>query len=79
MKIQRREFVKRSAFGLGGILAGMPLAKAAEAKPDFFDPYEAVALGKSKLKPWSRALMIAGSGHSIRRTFTARILIWSRR
>ena len=50
MKIQRREFVKRSAFGLGGILAGMPLAKAAEAKPDFFDPYEVVALGKSKLK-----------------------------
>ena len=50
MKIQRREFVKRSALGLGGILAGVPLAKASEAKPAFFDPYEAVSLGKSKLK-----------------------------
>jgi aryl-alcohol dehydrogenase-like predicted oxidoreductase len=50
MKIQRREFVKRAAFGLGGILAGMPLANAAETKPAFFDPYETVPLGQSKLK-----------------------------
>jgi aryl-alcohol dehydrogenase-like predicted oxidoreductase len=50
MKIQRREFVKRSALGLGGILAGVPLARAAESKPAFFDPYETVPLGQSKLK-----------------------------
>jgi aryl-alcohol dehydrogenase-like predicted oxidoreductase len=50
MKIQRREFVKRSALGLGGILAGVRLEQAAEAKPEFFDPYEAVPLGKNKLK-----------------------------
>jgi aryl-alcohol dehydrogenase-like predicted oxidoreductase len=50
MKIQRREFVKRSALGLGGILAGVPLARAAESKPAFFDPYETVSLGQSKLK-----------------------------
>jgi aryl-alcohol dehydrogenase-like predicted oxidoreductase len=50
MKIQRREFVKRSALSLGGILAGVPLARAAEAKPAFFDPYETVTLGQSKLK-----------------------------
>ena len=50
MKIQRREFVKRSAFGLGGILAGVPLARAAESKPAFFDPYESVPLGQTKLK-----------------------------
>jgi aryl-alcohol dehydrogenase-like predicted oxidoreductase len=50
MKIQRREFVKRSALGLGGILAGVPLANAAEAKPAFFDPYETVPLGRTKLK-----------------------------
>ncbi|MEI7935341.1 MAG: aldo/keto reductase [Verrucomicrobiota bacterium] len=50
MKIQRREFVKRSALGLGGILAGLPLAKAADAKPAFFDPYETVSLGQTKIK-----------------------------
>ena len=50
MKIQRREFVKRSALGLGGILAGMPLANAAESKPAFFDPYETVSLGQTKIK-----------------------------
>ena len=50
MKIQRREFVKRSALGLGGILAGVPLARAAESKPAFFDPYETVPLGQTKLK-----------------------------
>jgi aryl-alcohol dehydrogenase-like predicted oxidoreductase len=50
MIIQRREFVKRSALGLGGILAGVPLATAAESKPAFFDPYETVGLGQTKLK-----------------------------
>ncbi len=50
MKIQRREFVKRSALGLGSILAGLPLANAAESKPAFFDPYETVGLGQTKLK-----------------------------
>ena len=50
MKIQRREFVKRSALGLGGLLAGVPLASAAEAKPACFDPYETVQLGRTKLK-----------------------------
>jgi len=51
MKIQRREFVKRSALGLGGILAGAPFAGAAEPKPAQFDPYETVRLGQTKLKP----------------------------
>jgi aryl-alcohol dehydrogenase-like predicted oxidoreductase len=50
MKLQRREFVKRSALGLGGILAGVPLAKAADSKPAFFDPYETVSLGQTKIK-----------------------------
>jgi aryl-alcohol dehydrogenase-like predicted oxidoreductase len=50
MKIPRREFVKRSALGLGGILAGVPLAKAAEAKPICFDPYQTVLLGRTKIQ-----------------------------
>jgi aryl-alcohol dehydrogenase-like predicted oxidoreductase len=50
MKIQRREFVKRSALGLGGLLAGAPLSRAAESKPAFFDPYATVPLGDTKVK-----------------------------
>jgi aryl-alcohol dehydrogenase-like predicted oxidoreductase len=50
MKIHRREFVKRPALGLGGLLAGMPLAKALESRPAFFDPYETVSLGQTKIK-----------------------------
>jgi aryl-alcohol dehydrogenase-like predicted oxidoreductase len=50
MSIKRREFLKRSALGVGTLLAGLPLARAAEAKPTYFDPYEAVPLGKTGLK-----------------------------
>src|ERR1035437_8710690 len=50
MRIQRREFVKRSALSIGGILAGAQLANAAEAKPVYFDPYATVPLGQTKLK-----------------------------
>src|SRR5258708_27902004 len=50
MQIQRREFLKRSVVGVGGVLAGLPFAKAAESKPICFEPYEAVPLGKTKLK-----------------------------
>src|SRR6266404_7097488 len=50
MKIQRREFLKRSALGLGSVLAGLELAGAEETKPAYFDPYEPVRLGKTKLK-----------------------------
>ncbi len=53
MMIKRREFLKRSALGLGGMLAGVQLAGAAEtpsraAAP--FDPYQPVPLGKTGLK-----------------------------
>lgn len=50
MKIQRREFLKRSALGVGSVLAGVQLSRATETKPACFDPYEAVTLGQSKLK-----------------------------
>ena len=50
MRIQRREFVKRSALSIGGILAGVQLTRAAEPKPSQFDPYETVPLGRTKLK-----------------------------
>jgi aryl-alcohol dehydrogenase-like predicted oxidoreductase len=50
MQIQRREFLKQSAAGLGGLLAGLPLARAEQSKPAYYDPYETVPLGKTKLK-----------------------------
>src|SRR4051794_5529195 len=60
MKIQRREFLKQSAFGLGGVLAGARFASGAEsAKPGRFDPFETVPLGKSKVN-MSRVCMGTG-------------------
>src|ERR1051326_5168931 len=50
MKIQRREFLKRSALGVSGVLAGVRLSRANETKAACFDPYEPVVLGKTKLK-----------------------------
>src|SRR5437764_11983045 len=50
MNLPRREFLKRSAAGVGGLLAGIPALQAIESKQSFFDPYEPVSLGKSGLK-----------------------------
>lgn len=59
MKIARREFLSRSALGVGGALLAPPLL--AETKPPVqrFDPYESVPLGKSKLK-FSRVILGTG-------------------
>lgn len=72
MKIQRREFVKRSALGLGGILAGVPLAKAAEAKPAFFDPYQTVSLGRTGIK-MSRVCQGTGMSGGMRQSNQTRL------
>lgn len=50
MNMKRREFLKQSAMGVGSVLIGADLARAAEPKPLFYDPYETVPLGKSGLK-----------------------------
>lgn len=50
MDMKRREFLKQSALGIGAVLAGPRLVRAAEPAPVFFDPYEKVALGRSGLK-----------------------------
>src|SRR5437763_12230188 len=50
MKIKRREFFKRPALGLSSMVVGTQLSSGAEAKSKFFDPYETVPLGKTKLK-----------------------------
>ncbi|HWQ92061.1 MAG TPA: aldo/keto reductase [Clostridia bacterium] len=49
-KIQRREFLTRTALGMGGlVLAGAGL-NGAEAKAGSYDPYATVPLGRSGLK-----------------------------
>jgi aryl-alcohol dehydrogenase-like predicted oxidoreductase len=48
MKIKRRQFLAQSALTVGGTLLGAPLL-AKETAPKFFDPYERVPLGKTKL------------------------------
>src|SRR5437870_10416739 len=50
MKIQRRQFLKRSVLGVGGMFAGGRFSIGAEPKPTKFDPYETVPLGQTKLK-----------------------------
>lgn len=49
MKIHRREFLKGSALGVSGLLVGAGLVPAVERQPAFFDPYETVPLGRTKL------------------------------
>jgi len=65
MKIKRREFIKKSAIGAGGLMLGARFAAAAvadAAKPDakFHDPYGPVQLGKTDLK-FTRVCMGTGS------------------
>ncbi len=64
MKIKRREFIKKSAIGAGGIILGARLAMAQEpvSKPDFkyHDPYAPDKLGKTDLR-FTRVTMWTGS------------------
>jgi aryl-alcohol dehydrogenase-like predicted oxidoreductase len=50
VKLPRRDFLKRSALGVGSLMAGLSAANAVVTKPKYYDPYEPVALGKSGLK-----------------------------
>ena len=60
MKIKRREFLKKSALGVGGILAGAQLVQAEAAPQRFVDPFALVPLGKTDLK-FSRICMGTGT------------------
>ncbi len=59
MIMQRREFIKRTALGLGALSLGTQFVPAAEAPGGFYDPYETVPLGKTGLK-FSRFCMGTG-------------------
>jgi aryl-alcohol dehydrogenase-like predicted oxidoreductase len=60
MKVKRREFIKRSALGAGGLLLGAHLGAAETADVKFHDPYAQVSLGKSGLK-FTRVCMGTGT------------------
>jgi aryl-alcohol dehydrogenase-like predicted oxidoreductase len=71
MNIKRREFLKQSALGVGGVLVGSRIAHAA-TKPATFDPYELVTLGKSNLKV-SRLCLGTGVKASARESAATRL------
>ncbi|HVV00977.1 MAG TPA: aldo/keto reductase [Verrucomicrobiae bacterium] len=64
MKTRRREFLKKSAAGVGGMLLAGGIGTCLEAKSTPFEPYEKVALGRTGLK-MSRVCMGTGvkGGH----------------
>jgi len=72
MKIQRREFLKRSALGLGGLLATGTITSAAETTSAAYDPYEKVPLGKTNLK-FSRFCMGTGMSGGNRQSNQTRL------
>src|SRR4030095_3774266 len=59
MSMKRRDFIKRSALAVSGVMAGAQFLPAAEAKPVPFYPYERVPLGNTRLK-FSRFCMGTG-------------------
>ncbi len=65
MKIKRREFIKKSAIGVGGVLVSAHLGMAETAPQKFHDPYAMVPLGKTGLK-FSRLCMGTGTHGSNR-------------
>jgi aryl-alcohol dehydrogenase-like predicted oxidoreductase len=50
MKTNRRQFLTRTALGLGSALLAPQLLAETKPAAKFFDPYERVALGRTKLK-----------------------------
>jgi myo-inositol catabolism protein IolS len=60
MQIGRREFLKRSALGVGGVLVGAHLGAVETSQSSYFDPFERVTLGNSGLTV-SRVCMGTGT------------------
>lgn len=50
MKIPRREFLGKSAAGVGGLMLGVPLLSLADSSANGVNPYETVPLGKTGIK-----------------------------
>jgi aryl-alcohol dehydrogenase-like predicted oxidoreductase len=50
MKMQRREFLRRSVLAASAVAVCGPWLRAAETTPKTFDPYGSITLGKTKIK-----------------------------
>src|SRR5512139_504379 len=50
MKLRRREFIHRTALGVGGLIVAAPQAARAHAPTARFDPYALVQLGRTPMK-----------------------------
>jgi len=50
MKLRRREFIHRTALGVGGLIVAAPRPARAHSPAAYFDPYALVPLGKTPLK-----------------------------
>jgi aryl-alcohol dehydrogenase-like predicted oxidoreductase len=50
MKLRRREFIHRTALGVGGLIVAPPRPARAHSPAAYFDPYALVPLGKTPLK-----------------------------
>ena len=65
MKLRRREFIHRTALGVGGLMVAAPAAARAQAPAAHFDPYALVPLGRTGLKV-SRVCLGTGMRGSMR-------------
>jgi len=72
MKIKRRKFIAGAAAGAGGLLLGSNGRSAEAGAAKTFDPYEIVALGKTKLKV-SRVGLGTGMRGGMRRSNQTRL------
>jgi aryl-alcohol dehydrogenase-like predicted oxidoreductase len=50
MKLRRREFIHRTALGVGGLIVAAPRPARTHSPAAYFDPYALVPLGKTPLK-----------------------------
>jgi aryl-alcohol dehydrogenase-like predicted oxidoreductase len=65
MKLRRREFIHRTALGVGGLVVARPQIARAQAPSAHFDPYALVRLGNTPLKV-SRVCLGTGMSGSMR-------------
>jgi aryl-alcohol dehydrogenase-like predicted oxidoreductase len=72
MKIRRREFLEKSIAGVGGMLLGANLSRAAESTGRRYDPFQPVSLGRTGVK-MSRTCMGTGMRGGMRQSNQTRM------
>ena len=72
MNIKRRDFIKQSALGVGGLIVGAQLGNAGDAAAKYFDPYALIPFGRTGLK-FSRVCMGTGMRGSKRQSNQTRL------